>query len=56
MLSKRLKYYTELRTTYPINVNGKQPQNYGNQDLVIDYSSLKKPDLEDLEKENMQLI
>ena len=49
---KRRKYFEERRTTshwaYPIKVNSKQPQIYGNQDLKIDYDVLPKPDLEDL--------
>ena len=47
---KRLKYFNELRTTshwaYPIKVNSLQPQTYGNNNLLIDYSSLKKPNLD----------
>ena len=52
MQKKRLKYFETLRTTshwpYPIKVNAKQPRNYGNDDYVIDYDSLPKPNLEDL--------
>ena len=50
MKKKRLKYFNELRTTshwaYPIRVNSLQPQTYGNNNLLIDYSKLSKPDLE----------
>ena len=50
---KRLKYYNERRTTshwaYPLNVNGLQPQAYGNPDMLIDYSKLNPPNLSDLE-------
>lgn len=49
MQKKRLKYFNELRTTshwaYPIRVNSLQPQTYGNSDLLIDYNTLKKPNL-----------
>ena len=42
--NKRLKYFLEKRTTshwpYKINVNGLQPQTYGNNSLKIDYSKL----------------
>ena len=47
---KRKKYFEEMRTTshwsYPIKVNGTQPQTYGNKDRLIDYSKLKIPNLE----------
>ena len=47
---KRLKYFEELRTTshwpYPIKVNSLQPRTYGNDQYLIDYSSLKKPNLD----------
>lgn len=46
---KREKYFKELRTTshwpYPLNVNGLQPQTYGDTSKIIDYSKLKRPDL-----------
>ena len=46
---KRLKYFNEFRTTshwaYPIKVNSLQPQTYGNDNLLIDYTKLKKPQL-----------
>ena len=47
---KREKYFLERRTTshwpYPLNVNGLQPQTYGDNSKLIDYSSLQKPNLE----------
>lgn len=58
--NKRLKYFEERRTTshwpYPISVNGKQPQTYGNDDLLIDYSRLPRPDLHNLMDEIVKLI
>ena len=46
---KRLKYFNERRTTshwpYPLNVNSLQPQTYGDESKLIDYSNLPKPDL-----------
>lgn len=46
---KRLKYFNQLRTTshwpYTIKVNSLQPQTYGNSELLIDYSKLSKPNL-----------
>jgi hypothetical protein len=50
----------ERRTTShwpcPIHVNGLQPQNYGNADLMIDYSKLEEPDLSEFEDEIENLI
>jgi len=47
---KRLKYFEELRTTshwpYSIKVNGLQAQTYGNDEFLIDYTLLSKPNLE----------
>ena len=47
--NKRLKYFITRRTTshwpYPLNVNGLQPQTYGDKSKLIDYSNLSKPDL-----------
>lgn len=47
---KRKKYFDEMRTTshwpYLIKVNGLQPQIYGDKSKKIDYSLLKKPDLD----------
>jgi len=60
MYEKRLKYLRELRTTshwaYPVKVNGLQPQTFKNKDLLIDYSQLQPPDLEDLMPEIMKLV
>jgi ectoine hydroxylase-related dioxygenase (phytanoyl-CoA dioxygenase family) len=60
MLEKRQKYFTDKRTTshwaYPVKVNGQQPQNYGNSKLIINYSELVKPDLEDLIEDITKLI
>ena len=58
MQEKRRKYFIERRFTShypaPIKVNPLQPQNFGNDELVIDYSKLKKPNLDrfmdDIEK------
>ncbi len=48
---KRKKYFLERRTTshwpYPINVNALQPQTYGDDSKLIDYNSLKKPNLDE---------
>lgn len=60
MREKRLKYFKERRTTshwaYPVKVNGQQPRTYGNKDLVIDTSALRKPYLEDLMSEIVKLV
>ena len=60
MLEKRQKYFTDKRTTshwaYPVKVNGKQPQNYGDAKLKINYSELVEPKLEDLIEEITKLI
>ena len=49
MKKKREKYFLERRTTshwaYPIKVNSLQPQTYGDESKLIDYSSLPKPNL-----------
>jgi len=58
MQKKRRKYFDERRTTshwpYPIQVNGLQPQTYGDSSKLIDYDSLQKSNLErflpDIEK------
>jgi ectoine hydroxylase-related dioxygenase (phytanoyl-CoA dioxygenase family) len=46
---KRRKYFEERRTTshwpYALNVNGLQPQVYGNKALLLDYSQMTPPDL-----------
>ena len=60
MLEKRQKYFTDKRTTshwvYPVKVNGKQPQNYGDAKLKINYSELVEPKLEDLIEEITKII
>ena len=49
MRKKRVKYFQERRTTshwpYPLRVNGKQPQTYGDNTRAIDYAQLAPPDL-----------
>jgi ectoine hydroxylase-related dioxygenase (phytanoyl-CoA dioxygenase family) len=60
MFEKRFKYFTEKRTTshwaYPVKVNGLQPQTYGNKELLIDYSKLVQPKLDDLKEDIIKLI
>ena len=60
MREKRAKYYQERRTTshwpYPLHVNGKQPQTYGNDTLLIDYEKLVPPILDDLEEKIKMII
>jgi len=60
MKLKRLKYFNERRTTShwpcPIKVNGKQPQTYGNDSLLINYDNLTEPNLEDIKEEIMKLL
>ena len=60
MKMKRKKYFQERRTTshwpYPVKVNGLQPRNYGDKSLVIDYSKLKVPKLDDLMDKIKKLI
>jgi ectoine hydroxylase-related dioxygenase (phytanoyl-CoA dioxygenase family) len=60
MQEKRKKYFEDLRTTshwaYPVRVNGQQPQNYGNKELIIDYASLVRPELDDLMEDILQLV
>jgi hypothetical protein len=51
--AKRLKYYEDRRTTshwpYPLSVNGLQPRTYGDKALLIDYTQLPAPQLDDLD-------
>ena len=58
--AKRLKYFENLRTTShwpcPINVNGLQPQTYGDQSKLINYESLKPPDLKRFMPNILKLI
>jgi hypothetical protein len=60
MKAKRLKYFEERRTTshwpYPINVNSKQPQTYGNTELLIDYTKLIIPEIDDLKDDIAKLL
>ena len=60
MQAKRLKYFTERRTTShwpaPIKVNGLQPQHRGNKAYEINYDALPKPKLEDLMPEIEKLL
>ena len=57
---KRRKYFEERRTTshwpYPMIVNGKQPQTYGDTSKRINYDSLAKPNLADLMTEIEKLL
>lgn len=57
---KRQKYFAERRTTShwpaPVHVNGKQPQTYGDDSRLIDYSLLVQPDLDDLLPAIEQLV
>jgi ectoine hydroxylase-related dioxygenase (phytanoyl-CoA dioxygenase family) len=60
MEQKRLKYFNEKRTTshwaYPVKVNSQQPRVYSNKDLLIDYSKLIPPKLDDLKEDIIKLI
>ena len=60
MQKKRRKYFDTRRTTshwpYNIKVNAKQPRNYGNNDYVINYDDLPKPNLEKLMPEIEKII
>lgn len=60
MSKKRLKYFEERRTTshwpYPIKVNSLQPQNWGDSNLIINYSDLNKPNLDRFMNEIKSLI
>lgn len=57
---KRQKYYQERRTTshwpYPMHVNAKQPRTFGDTSMLIDYSTILKPQLDDLEEEIQKLL
>ena len=52
---KRRKYFLDKRVTshtaYKLKVNGLQPQTYGNDSRLIDYSLLSKPDLTEYQGE-----
>lgn len=60
MKEKRMKYFETRRTTShwpsPINVNGKQPQLYGDESKKINYDNLVKPKLDDLMDEILKLL
>ena len=60
MQKKRRKYFEERRTTShwpcPIKVNGLQPQTYGDPTKIIDYSTLRKPNLERFMSEIEKLL
>ena len=60
MKTKRLKYLYDRRTTShwptPISVNGLQPQTYGDNSRLIDYSKLVPPELGDLQEKIMELL
>jgi hypothetical protein len=60
MKTKRLKYFYDRRTTShwptPISVNGLQPQTYGDNSKIIDYTKLVPPQLEDLDQAIMDLL
>uniref|UniRef100_A0AB39JBJ1 Phytanoyl-Coa Dioxygenase n=1 Tax=Florenciella sp. virus SA2 TaxID=3240092 RepID=A0AB39JBJ1_9VIRU len=60
MQAKRLKYFKDRRTTShwpcPIKVNSLQPQTYGDNSRLIDYSMLNVPDLEDLMPKIIELL
>jgi len=60
MLEKRQKYFLDKRTTshwaYPVKVNSKQPQNYGDKRLIINYDELVEPKLDDLVEDITKLI
>ena len=60
MIAKRLKYFNTRRTTShwptPINVNGLQPNTWGDNSLKIDYSKLETPKLDDIMEEIQKLL
>lgn len=60
MQEKRIAYFLDERTTshwpYPVKVNGIQPRNYGNKDLVIKYEELQHPNLEDLMDDIIKIL
>jgi hypothetical protein len=60
MQAKRRAYFAERRTTShwpcPIRVNGAQPQTHGDDSRLINYSSLRPPDLERFDEEIQKLI
>jgi hypothetical protein len=60
LLDKRQIYFTDRRTSshwaYPVKVNGLQPQNYGDNKLIINYSELVKPKLDDLLEDIIKIL
>jgi ectoine hydroxylase-related dioxygenase (phytanoyl-CoA dioxygenase family) len=60
MKEKRMKYFLEQRTTshwaYPVKVNGLQPQTYGRNEFLIDYSEIENSKLDDMIDEIQKLI
>ena len=60
MQKKRKQYFDEGRTTthrpFPIQVNGLQPQTYGDDRLLVDYDALPAPQLADLKKQIAELL
>lgn len=60
MQKKRREYFDTRRTTshwaYPISVNAKQPQTYGDKSRELDYSALPAPDLSDMMSEIEKLL
>ena len=60
MRKKRLNYFHTRRTTshypVPINVNGLQPQTYGDKSRKIDYRELEESILDDLEMDIFKLL
>jgi ectoine hydroxylase-related dioxygenase (phytanoyl-CoA dioxygenase family) len=60
MKKKRLKYFNDRRTTShwpcPINVNGLQPQTFGDKSRLIDYARVVKYDFTDMHDEIMKLL
>lgn len=60
IIKKRKKYFDDRRTTthwaYPIRVNPKQPQTYGDKTKLINYDELVKPNLENYMETILTLI
>lgn len=60
MQKKRQLYFDTRRTTshwaYPIRVNAKQPQTYGDDSKLIDYDRIVRPDLSDMMPEIRKLL
>ena len=60
MIQKRVKYLNERRTTShwpcPISVNSQQPRTFGDESLHIDYDTLQKPYLFDMNADIYKLL